>query len=195
MNDPSPACDPVRIGLVSISDRASSGSYPDQGIPALKDWLASALKNPVEWHTRLIPDERDGISAALRELVDIDSLLRHYGQHEPGFWGEFWPRAVALDLARPAFYGLRYARRLLGTPVPQALLAESRAGRSPPGFVVALMDGLVPEALFPPHPDRARRRTALSRLLLYVRAHWVRMPPWMLIRHLAYKFYVRRGHG
>ncbi|MBI3155570.1 MAG: molybdopterin adenylyltransferase [Burkholderiales bacterium] len=70
MNDPSPACDPVRIGLVSISDRASSGSYPDQGIPALKDWLARALKNPVEWHTRLIPDERDGISAALRELVD-----------------------------------------------------------------------------------------------------------------------------
>jgi len=132
---------------------------------------------------------------ALRELVDIDSLLRHYGQHEPGFWGEFWPRAVALDLARPAFYGLRYAQRLLGTPVPQALLAESRAGRSPPRFVVALMDGLVPEALFPPHPDRLRRRTALSRLLLYVRAHWVRMPPWMLIRHLAYKFYVRRGHG
>lgn len=62
--------DPVRIGVVSISDRASSGVYQDQGIPALKDWLGRALKNPVEWHERLIPDEQDGISAALRELVD-----------------------------------------------------------------------------------------------------------------------------
>ena len=70
MSDPSPAYDPVRIGLVSISDRASSGGYQDQGIPALKDWLSRALRNPVEWHTRLIPDELDGISAALRELVD-----------------------------------------------------------------------------------------------------------------------------
>jgi molybdopterin adenylyltransferase len=60
----------VRIGLVSISDRASSGVYEDKGIPALKDWLARALRNPVDWQTRLIPDEQDGISAALRELVD-----------------------------------------------------------------------------------------------------------------------------
>ena len=65
------ACDPVRIGVVSISDRASSGVYEDKGIPALKDWLTRALKNPIEWQTRLIPDEQEGISAALRELVDV----------------------------------------------------------------------------------------------------------------------------
>ena len=64
------APDPVRIGVVSISDRASSGVYQDKGIPALKDWLGRALHNPVEWHERLIPDEQDGISAALCELVD-----------------------------------------------------------------------------------------------------------------------------
>ena len=63
--------DPVRIGVVSISDRASSGIYEDKGIPALKDWVGKALRNPVEWHARLIPDEQDGISAALRELVDV----------------------------------------------------------------------------------------------------------------------------
>ena len=63
--------DPVRIGVVSISDRAASGTYEDKGIPALKDWLGRALKNPVDWQERLIPDELDGISAALRELVDI----------------------------------------------------------------------------------------------------------------------------
>ncbi len=64
------AFDPVRIGIVSISDRASAGVYEDKGLPALKDWLARALRNPVEWHERLIPDEQDGIGATLRELVD-----------------------------------------------------------------------------------------------------------------------------
>ncbi|MEN9889836.1 MAG: hypothetical protein RLY78_131 [Pseudomonadota bacterium] len=60
----------VRIGVVSISDRASAGVYQDQGIPALQDWLGRTLRNPIDWTTRLIPDEREGIAAALRELVD-----------------------------------------------------------------------------------------------------------------------------
>ncbi len=60
----------VTIGLVSISDRASSGIYEDKGIPALKQWLGSALRNPVEWAQRLIPDELATISNTLRELVD-----------------------------------------------------------------------------------------------------------------------------
>ncbi|WP_295643421.1 molybdopterin adenylyltransferase [uncultured Methylibium sp.] len=72
MTEPRPAHDPVRIGLVSVSDRASSGVYQDQGIPALQDWLSRALKNPVTWVTRLIPDEQTGISAALVELVDTE---------------------------------------------------------------------------------------------------------------------------
>jgi molybdopterin adenylyltransferase len=71
MSDPDKTdFDRVRIGLVSISDRASAGIYEDQGLPALRAWLASAVRNPIEWHDRLIPDEQDGISAALVELVD-----------------------------------------------------------------------------------------------------------------------------
>ena len=66
----SEALAPIRIGVVSISDRASTGVYEDKGIPALKDWLGRALRNPVLWHERLIPDEQAGISAALCELVD-----------------------------------------------------------------------------------------------------------------------------
>ena len=62
--------EPVHIGLVSVSDRASAGVYEDKGIPALQAWLTGALKNPITWHTRLIPDEQAGISAALCELVD-----------------------------------------------------------------------------------------------------------------------------
>ena len=64
------AHDPVRIGLVSVSDRASSGVYEDKGIPALRQWLERALRNPIEWDTRLIPDEQPQIEATLRALVD-----------------------------------------------------------------------------------------------------------------------------
>ena len=63
--------DRIRIGLVSVSDRASSGVYEDQGIPALKAWLERTLRNPVDWETRLIPDEQPGIEATLRELCDV----------------------------------------------------------------------------------------------------------------------------
>jgi molybdopterin adenylyltransferase len=69
------AFDPVRIGIVSISDRASAGVYEDKGLPALKDWLTRALKNPITFEPRLIPDEKDRISAALVELVDAGCCL------------------------------------------------------------------------------------------------------------------------
>ena len=62
--------DAVRIGLVATSDRASAGVYRDEGIPALEQWLAGALENPLAFERRLIPDERAVIEATLRELVD-----------------------------------------------------------------------------------------------------------------------------
>jgi len=65
-----PTFDDVRIGLVSVSDRASAGVYEDKGIPSLQAWLQRALRNPVTWETRLVPDEAEQVSAALRELVD-----------------------------------------------------------------------------------------------------------------------------
>jgi molybdopterin adenylyltransferase len=64
------AFDAVRIGLVSVSDRASAGVYEDEGIPSLQAWLQRALRNPVTWETRLVPDEAELVSTALRELVD-----------------------------------------------------------------------------------------------------------------------------
>jgi len=67
----SDTADTLRIGLVSISDRASSGIYEDKGIPALREWFASALTSPWEMETRLIPDERARIEQALVELVDV----------------------------------------------------------------------------------------------------------------------------
>jgi len=67
--------DTVRIGIVSVSDRASTGVYEDKGLPALRDWLTRALRNPLEFQSRLIPDEQATISAALVELVDAGCSL------------------------------------------------------------------------------------------------------------------------
>ena len=65
-----PAFEPVRIGVVSVSDRASAGVYPDLGLPALKDWLSRALKNPISFEERLIADDQASISQALAALAD-----------------------------------------------------------------------------------------------------------------------------
>ena len=79
MNEPSTSTptrasfDAVRIGLVSTSDRASSGVYEDKGIPALRDWLTRAVRNPIEFVDRLIPDDQATISSTLIELVDAAS--------------------------------------------------------------------------------------------------------------------------
>ena len=70
-----PMHDTIKIGIVSISDRASSGVYEDKGLPALQDWLNKALLNPIEFEPRLIADEKDTISAALIELVDAGCAL------------------------------------------------------------------------------------------------------------------------
>jgi molybdopterin adenylyltransferase len=67
--------DPVKIGIVSISDRASGGVYEDKGLPALEDWLTKALQNTITFEARLIPDEKDVISKALIELVDAGCSL------------------------------------------------------------------------------------------------------------------------
>jgi molybdopterin adenylyltransferase len=67
--------DPITIGIVSISDRASTGVYEDKGLPALKDWLGRALRNPIHWEARLIPDEQAQISQTLIELVDAGCCL------------------------------------------------------------------------------------------------------------------------
>lgn len=71
----SPLFDPIKIGIVSISDRASSGVYVDKGVPALQDWLSRALQNPLQFEPRLIPDEQAAISATLIELVDAGCAL------------------------------------------------------------------------------------------------------------------------
>ena len=75
MSETLPTLEAVKIGIVSVSDRASSGVYEDKGLPALKDWLTRALQNPLTFEARLIPDEAPVISKTLIELVDAGCSL------------------------------------------------------------------------------------------------------------------------
>ena len=63
----------IKIGLVSISDRASSGVYEDKGLPSLKEWLKAAIIMPIVFEARLIADEQDEIEATLKDLVDVQA--------------------------------------------------------------------------------------------------------------------------
>ena len=85
--------DPAKIGLLSISDRASAGVYRDEGLPALEGWLKAALKNPLTIVSRVIPDEQPLIESTLREFVDTEkcSLVLTTGGTGPA------PRDVTPD--------------------------------------------------------------------------------------------------
>jgi molybdopterin adenylyltransferase len=120
--------DPLRVGLVSVSDRASAGVYADQGIPALQAWLARALRNPVAYETRLIPDVEHAISAALIELVDAQrcDLVLTTGGTGPA------PRDVTpeatLAVATKVMPGFGEQMRAIGLHfVPTAILSRQVA--------------------------------------------------------------------
>jgi hypothetical protein len=121
------------------------------------------------------------IAGAIRDLVDLDQLLRSFGE-DPVFWGDLVEEAVALDLTRPAYYALRYAHRWFDTPVPGNVTAETSAW-APPEPIRRLMDALVERTI--PRGFRDTSQTAV--FALYVRSHWLRMPPLQVVRHLARK--------
>jgi hypothetical protein len=125
----------------------------------------------------------------LRGLFDLHRLIGQFGVEEPGFWAALPGRAQELELGRPLFYALRYCTRLLGTPVPEAVLDAAQAAR-PPTPLLALMDALFTRALRPPHPECAGRLDPLAQALLYIRGNWLRMPPLMLSRHLFHKAFI-----
>jgi len=124
----------------------------------------------------------------LRDLYDLHQLLSHFGA-EPGFWDGLPERARALELQRFLFYGLRYARALLGTPVPERVLAAI-APDGPSAPLRALMDALFLRALLPDHPSCRDALNGLARFCLYVRGNWLRMPPLRLARHLLHKAFL-----
>ncbi|MDB4409862.1 nucleotidyltransferase family protein [Gammaproteobacteria bacterium] len=128
----------------------------------------------------------------LRDLVDQADLFQHFGK-QAGFWEELVGRARAQGLLRPLFYSMRYTHRLLATEIPDSAMSAAGDG-APTGPVLRLMDYLIEAVMIPEHPDYPRRRHAVAQWLLYVRSHWLRMPPGMLLQHLARKQIMRWKH-
>jgi hypothetical protein len=122
----------------------------------------------------------------LRDLSDLDLLLRHFGNAVPDFWPALLDRAEKLDLCRPLFYALRYGQLLLGTPVP-AEVARWMTQRSPATARLRCMDALFELALRHRRTRARGLRTRTALWLLYVRSHYLKMPLHLLLPHLARK--------
>lgn len=155
-------------------------SHPRFSIPCPADQVlhsATHLFHEGEWEH------------GLRDLVDLDALLREYGRL-PGFWDDMLGRAHALGLGKPLFYGLRYCHRLLDTPVPQATM--DRCPQRPGPAAAWVMDRLFLPAFGMAHHTGHSAFSGVATLGLYVRSHWLRMPLRLLLPHLARKSWQRR---
>ena len=129
---------------------------------------------------------QDGdLQRGLRDLVDLDDLLRYFAG-DTAFWDELLRRAAVLELSRPLYYALHYTHRVLKTPLPEDIRNAYRQFR-PMWPASAVMDHLVTNVLRPRPAKGEGFASGLSPGLLYVRSHWLRMPPWLLTWHLSRK--------
>lgn len=128
----------------------------------------------------------------LRDLLDLDGLFRQWAG-QSGFWSALLERARVLQLSVPLAHALRNAARLCGTPVPEEILDRVHRDARLTGPAGWMLDRLVERVVLPGHPDGRGPDplTSAARWLLYVRSHWLRMPPHLLLPHLARKW-VRR---
>lgn len=127
----------------------------------------------------------------LRQLIDLDGLLRIFGERET-YWSEVTRRAEQLGLARPLSYGLHFAGELLATPVPQSTRAwADRVG--PPLLLRAFIHACMRAAILPVVGDKPSRWRRFTEGLLYLRSHWLRMPLGLLVRHLWHQSRRRGG--
>jgi hypothetical protein len=137
---------------------------------------------------------QDGdFTRGLRDIVDIDDLLRHFSAAYAGFWDQLACRAEELELSRPLYYALTWAKLYLQTPVPPCTIERSKAWR-PAWLASFLMDAIV-DRVITAGPWDKDLILKISRRLLYARAHWLRMPPHLLIPHLTRKVLANRRAG
>jgi len=127
------------------------------------------------------------IVGGLRDLVDINDLLIYFGR-ESTFWSDLMSHSELLDLTRPLFFALRFSKALLKTPIPEDVIRESERF-APNPIARAFMDALVTRVLATHHAERPS--APIAAWLLYVRSHWLRMPPRLLFPHLARKAWAR----
>jgi hypothetical protein len=125
----------------------------------------------------------------LRDLVDIDGLLRCFAEREPSFWEALEQRARLLELGRPLWYALTFGRDWLATPVPAGFLKSDRRAE-PPVLSRWLVKTLVPLSLLPAVPDSGGSgKSRIASRLMEARAIWLRMPPRLVLFHSINKFF------
>ena len=176
---------PVTARLKPSSDKLLSARVPIAGYPGLFHLSREDLV--LHSATHLFHDGE--FEHGLRDLVDLDSLLRHFSVAS-GFWSRLVERAQILDLQRPLYYALFHSEQQLLTPVPKAVLSQARAKAGLSAAGVRLMGWLFRQGLRPDHPSCYSVATWLARWLLYLRAHYLRMPMRLLLPHLVYKAFV-----
>ena len=147
-------------------------------------YVLSAVDMVLHSATHLFCDGE--LEHGLRDLVDLDSLLKHFSQTDTQFWDKLIARSIDLNLERPLFYAFRYTRNHLHTPIPESILKQSRAGK-PVTSLLILMDILFNRVLRPPHKSCEKPLTAPAKLMVYIRSHYLRMPFYLLIPHLFHK--------
>lgn len=178
-------------GRVQIDPRLLLEAAVPLDVPGVESGLWMLSPEDMVLHSAAHLFQDGDLAGSVRDLVDIDALLRDFGARVPGFWERLPTRARQLGLERALFYVLRFARRFLGTPVPEAVDAGLP---KPPAPIVKAMDALVTRALLPVSGQQATFGEESARLLLYIRSHWLRMPPGQLAMHLTRKA-LRRWQG
>jgi hypothetical protein len=179
----------VHHTLVPRSSRIAlnAGKLFDAAIPLAEHPVFSVLAPPdMVLHSATHLFNNEDMSHALRDLVDLDVLLRHFGA-DANFWDRLLVRARELDLRRPLYYMLRWCGRLLDTPIPPHVSAAEDA-KAPGPVLSSGMDVLLRAAL---EPTESKRSTRWARGALYVRGHWLKMPMPLLAWHLSVKAFRR----
>jgi len=124
------------------------------------------------------------IRGCFRDLLDLHQMLTEFASRDGALWEQLLARARLLKLGRPLYYAIRFCVEFLDTPVPAP--TRCAVAQFAPAAPVALLMGLLVRAVLLPR-DVGRPEPSLAAWLLYVRSHWLRMPPWLLGKHLARK--------
>ncbi|PCJ30525.1 MAG: hypothetical protein COA93_12205 [Alphaproteobacteria bacterium] len=133
------------------------------------------------------------LKSSLRNLLEQHDMIGEFAG-KPAFWTNFMDRAETLNLGRPVFYCLRYCVYFLNTPIPDDVMARAK-GNAPGWIVLKLMDLMILRTMVPFGVSDGVKRSKWTDFLstngLYIRSHWLRMPPMMLFTHLLRKFFRR----
>jgi hypothetical protein len=172
------------------SAKLRSRAVAVEGLPGV--YVLAAEDRILHSATHLFHDGE--LPHGLRDLTDLDLLLRdataeRNNTAEPDFWLRLTARADELQLGRSLFYALRYVRHFLDTPIPDSVFAALHAV-TPNRITLALMDSIFTRVLAPAHASCADAYTPAARLAAFVRAHWLRMPAYLLIPHLFHKAFI-----